>query len=359
MTILCAIILSHVDIIGGAMASTKQLVEKKDNISSILSFIRKNTGATRMELSSGLSLSWACVSDLVALLLSEGILTESPPPQDSEVASAKGRTPTRLSFNEEKYVLGVDINDSGIAITVLSMSGKLISAKKWEEEIFDDEEDLSQSVCEKIETMLLSPENCCGIGIAMEGTRTADGGWRYPVRIGSISAHPQTFINERFGLPTFARHDPECVLYSVTDRSSEDCILIRVDNGVGVAALKHGKILELPLELGHTYFNQLKLKDILKGCIKQNDYRHIAEALGSRSGDLTTLLGIKKCFLAGDVSRWFESVSGIFEEAFKRSGSDVSYELCSITDASDGAARLAMAEYSPAKTKTDLKKGDK
>ena len=51
------------------MASIKQLTEKNDNISAIISFIQRNEKATRMELCKALSLSWACISDLVARLI--------------------------------------------------------------------------------------------------------------------------------------------------------------------------------------------------------------------------------------------------------------------------------------------------
>ena len=86
------------------MASIRQSGERRDNIAAIVAFIRKNEKATRMDLCKALSLSWACVSDLVASLIEERILIESA--QESKRASTtKGRTPTLLSLSDEKYFL--------------------------------------------------------------------------------------------------------------------------------------------------------------------------------------------------------------------------------------------------------------
>ena len=51
------------------MASIKQFEERKDNISSIVSFVRINQKVTRREICNALSMSWACVSELVSILI--------------------------------------------------------------------------------------------------------------------------------------------------------------------------------------------------------------------------------------------------------------------------------------------------
>ena len=326
------------------MASIKQLTEKNDNISAIISFIQRNEKATRMELCKALSLSWACVSDLVARLIEENILIETAQDTKTGATATKGRTPTLLSLNEKKFFLGVDINDSGIAITTLSIGGKEIASKKWAEEPFSCEEELMRSVCEKIEELMPNSENCCGIGIAMEGMRAADGGWLYPMKQGCISVCPEVFLAERFRLPIAVKHDPECVLYSVA-RHKEDCIVVRVDKWIGVAAMKNGKILEMPLELGWIRYGEQKLQDILRNCAKKGDHLEIAEALGRSIGNLTLLLGINTCFLAGEVAAWLEGLTTVFNTTFRQANKNATCEICAVSDASNGAAKLAMAKY--------------
>ena len=325
------------------MPSIRQSGERRDNIAAIVAFIRKNEKATRMDLCKALSLSWACVSDLVALLIEEEILIESA--QESKGASAvKGRTPTLLSLSEQKYFLGVDINDSGIAVTTLSMNGKRIASHKWAEEPVESEAELARSVCDKIASMLSDSENCCGIGVAMEGRRAADGGWLYPMKHCCVPIFPEVFLAREFGLPISVRHDPECVLYSVAPHPA-DRIAVRVDKWIGVAAMKREKMLELPLELGWIRYGERKLQSILRDCVSKGDLREIAEALGYSVGNLTLLLGIDSCFLAGEGIEWLEDLTEIFEAALQKANPNATYKTCAITDASDGAARLAMAEY--------------
>lgn len=325
------------------MASVKQLIERKDNIASIVSFIRENQRVTRREICNALSMSWACVSELAAILIEDGILIESGLGVRASSA-ARGRNPSYLSLNEKKYFLGVDINDSGIAITSLSMSGEMLASKKWDAETFDTEEALERSVCQKISEFLSDKENCCGIGIAMEGRRSEQGGFFYPIAADWIPIFPQRFIAERFGLPVSIRHDPECVLYSVA-HASRDCVAVRVDNWIGVAAMKHGKILELPLELGLIQYGNRKLQNILRSCAKSGDYGEIAEALGRSVGNLALLLGIETCFLAGEITEWLDGAKDKFEAAFHEANPQGEYKICFVSDASDGAARLAMADF--------------
>ena len=90
------------------MASIKQFIERRDNIASIISFIRNKGSATRMEISSALSLSWACVSDLTALLIADGLVEEIRR-ADGVGSEAKGRQPSYLCLSEQKYFLGIGI----------------------------------------------------------------------------------------------------------------------------------------------------------------------------------------------------------------------------------------------------------
>ena len=91
------------------MASIKQFIERRDNIAAIVAYIRSVGKATRIEISSALSLSWACVSDLVALLIERGVIEESSERDKNAASVSRGRTPTYLSLNEKKYFL--DINN--------------------------------------------------------------------------------------------------------------------------------------------------------------------------------------------------------------------------------------------------------
>ena len=326
------------------MASAKQFIEKRDNIAAIVAYVRSRGGATRMEISRALSLSWACVSELTASLVLSGVMIEV---RRSAIdgSESKGRTPGYLVLSEKKYFLGVDINDSGMAISVLGINGKLLRTQRWDAEPIKDEEELKISVCEKIASMLDPDAECLGIGVAMEGQRGEDGSWGYPLSGGIIPIKPEIFIEERFKLPVSVRHDPECMLYAVADESDTDCMAVRVDSGVGVAAMRRGRMLDLPLELGFISVKEKNLRSVLVGCAKSKDYGEIAEELGVAVGNLAMLLGVKKVFIVGMIIDWLGGVKERFDSAFKRGAKNIEYEVSTVSDASWGAARVAMAEY--------------
>lgn len=328
------------------MASIKQFYERRDNIAAITAFVRSRGRATRMEISTALSLSWACVSDLVSLLIDDEILLES---NERGAAETRGRVPTYLVLNPAKYFLGIDINDSGIAVTLLSIDGSRISSKKWEAEFFSDEEALKLTVCEKIEESITKKENCLGIGVAMEGARAANGGWYYPTPTGSFIFYPDKVIEDRFGLPVFVRHDPECMLYTVAESLDIDCMTLRVDTGVGVAVMKRGKLMEAPLELGNIFVGGERLRKYVYDCNAKEsctfDEVHLGEKLGYSAANLAMLLGLKKVYIVGEIIAWFDKIADEFDAAFSKVSRKIEYEVSEISDASEGAARVAMAAY--------------
>ena len=63
--------------------------------------------------------------------------------------------------------------------------------------------------------------------------------------------------------------------------------------------------------------------------------------------NLSVLLGIQTCFWAGDVVKWLDGSEDSFTSTFKQANTQGKYQLRVVSDASDGATRLAMAE-SPA-----------
>ncbi|MBQ9071011.1 MAG: ROK family protein [Clostridia bacterium] len=327
------------------MASAKQFIERRDNVASIISFTRQVGRATRMKISSALSLSWACVSDLVAGLIEDRVLIESA--SGAGQTESRGRTPIYLALNDEKYFLGVDINDSGIAVSVLGMSGRLLNSKKWEPEVFETTDALTKSVIDKIQQMLTSVEDCCGIGVAMEGVHSDDG-WCYPIGSDYVEYNPYTVIKSHFDLPVFARHDPECMLYALGDEAFDDCMLLRIDNEIGSAVMKRGEILDFPLELGRVRYGKKKLRHLFKAYFgegKMGDGAEFGEALGCSVGNLMSMLGLYRVFVVGEIVDWFDGISNDFDTALKSVGADFSYEVRRIMDASEGAARLAMSKY--------------
>ena len=102
------------------MPSDKQAAERFDNLSAILKVIRSKENITRRQLTSSLSLSWGCISELIGILIADGTVIEEKLPSND----AKGRIPSILTLSDSKKILGVDINKTGLTCIVCSLSGK-------------------------------------------------------------------------------------------------------------------------------------------------------------------------------------------------------------------------------------------
>ena len=120
---------------------------------------------------------------------------------------------------------------------------------------------------------------------------------------------------------------------------------VRVDNGVGVAAMKDGRILDLPLELGGVRIGEKRIVDILREGIAAGDYNEFMRVLGLGAANLAMLLGIKKVFIVGEIVNFFPEYSEVFSGAFNSVSRSVEYVVSTVLEASCGAARVAMAEY--------------
>ena len=125
------------------MASKEQLFQKQNNVSKILAQIREKGAVSRMELCDGLSLSWACVSDLVSEMITLGLVEEG-----RTVACGKGRVPTILQLNESKLFVGIDAHDTGMSASICDLYGN----KKCNVQISENLNGLS--LLDKVKTVL-------------------------------------------------------------------------------------------------------------------------------------------------------------------------------------------------------------
>jgi hypothetical protein len=105
------------------MPSEKQYQERKENIATILQYLRANGKRSRRQIADALQLSWGCVSELTWLLLSQKLLLE-----EAAATAAKGRTPGVLSLNPAISFLGVVVEKSGLTASICSLTGRQIAA---------------------------------------------------------------------------------------------------------------------------------------------------------------------------------------------------------------------------------------
>ena len=352
---------------------------KERNAADVFAFVKKRGTATRKEIAEYLSMSWGAVSTITALLLEARYLTE----HKASEGTVAGRIPAYLSVCEDfYYTIGLDINDTGLRAVAVDLSDRVIESFSAEA-VFRNPESLISCVSDLVRQVISSIHNMqpiC-IGAAMQGIVDADNGvsLRIPGRPNWQNVPLSDILEKEFHVPVFLRHDPDCILYAYAKRAGvRDAILVRIDHGIGMAAMLGGDMIAKPgiFELGHTvavpggiqcgcgkqgcldqYSSirgmkaraNMKFSDLAIAA-KSGDFeakkifsqaaRHLALAITNSAG----LLSVERVLLCG---RLFNFTDLFFEEFLNECAklspvNTPSFTLTNVSDAPLGAAMIAM-----------------
>ncbi len=236
----------------------KKILNQQDmkdiNLTSVFRLIRHTGPITRRQIEAALSLSWGAVSGATAALLREGYIKEVK----AEGTAGAGRTPIALTVNpDDHFLLGLDVNRSGLSGTVVNLSGEPLhhltreatatTRDGWIAEI----ERLIRELLQYTDGKTVE-----GIGIAMQGAVNAKEGVSANFSAEGWQDVPlAALLSESIGYPVYLAHDPDCILYAASaERDLRDAVLIRVDKGTGMAVMLNGKVFERfgAFELGYT-----------------------------------------------------------------------------------------------------------
>ncbi|MBE7011347.1 MAG: ROK family transcriptional regulator [Ruminococcaceae bacterium] len=257
-----------------------QLDMKMANAADIFSLIRKRERITRKEIEAETGFSWGAVSTITAQLIEKNYIREFK----LKVKGGAGRIPSYLEVNgDDFFVLGVDINISGFKAVVLNLKNE--AAESFcKKAVYTDCDSLLGEIINFVSDTLSSVKNkkIIGIGVAMQGLVDAKNGISVNIpHCRSWDNVPLSqILRDRFDIPVFIEHDPDCVLYSIlAEDICKDAILFRVDEGIGMSVLLDGKIFNRQgaFEVGHT----VSVPDgVLCSCGKQG----CLEAYASENG---------------------------------------------------------------------------
>lgn len=215
---------------------------KKHNTTKIFRAMQRKERISRKELAQETGLSWGSVSAITGELLAKGVIVAE------KEASAGGRPAETLSLHPDRFLqLGIDVNSVGLTFVVVNMQGKAVFS-----ETLPLKKHTKDSVLfllfTQTEKILSTRKNIVGISLAMQGKIHRKTG---------VSIHSNfsdwenvalaKLFEERFSLPTVLYHDPDCLLYYhlFSDgrlHGKKDGFVIRLDNGIGMARLLHGKL---------------------------------------------------------------------------------------------------------------------
>ena len=227
--------------------------QRQRTLSDILSFIMERGCVTRREIERDTGFSWGVVSASVAELIQRGYVVER-----AQAVRTIGRQSAVLEPCGDRVVaIGVDVNTTALGVRVVGFD---LSCRWAKERPFTakTQSELISDVFALIEEALgtVKDKQVIGVGVAMQGYVDADSGTS--IYFSGVSWQPiklAALIEERFGVRAVIEHDPRCMLIARCVRQKlKNAILLRVDNGIGLAVVQDGAVLRDGgrLEIGHT-----------------------------------------------------------------------------------------------------------
>ena len=351
---------------------------KERNAADVFSIVKNRGALTRKQIAERLGMSWGAVSTITSLLIEENYLEEKKATSDG----AAGRIPSYLEVSRAKhFAIGLDVNDMGLRAAIVDLRGDVVEEFSADADLSNKEAliDCVYSLLDSVVAQLGNRHLLC-IGIAMQGIVNAESGIsvRIPGRKDWENVPIAGMVAERYGVPAYIEHDPNCILFAARQGKIKDTMLVRVDHGIGMALMLGGKIIDKPgiFELGHTVVvpDGIECKCGKRGCLDQyasirgikarsgkkfhvlvsdadigdedalghlNDAaHHLAYAISN----VAYLLGVERIVLCG---RFFEYKELLWDEFVKQyakfSGTDVpKFLFADSTAAPHGAALIAM-----------------
>jgi len=230
---------------------------KKNTLADIFIIILNKKQTTRREIEYETGFSWGTVSSNVAFLIEKGYIIE----EKSEQGGNVGRSTYVLKPASDGIAsIGLDINRSGLSCEIVALDSAL--KKKFEapfnantqSEVIKQAEELCQMA---IDFCKNNNQKIFSLGIAMQGTVNGRFGisFKFPKIHDWQPYNIKDHFAQKFDIPVYLGHDPKCMLLGeMFLQKADNCMLVRIDNGIGMAVSLDGKILDDTerLELGHT-----------------------------------------------------------------------------------------------------------
>lgn len=312
------------------------------NIFEVLSVIMKEGPITRKEIQRRMGLSWGGISQIAQRLLDLGYIEES---KDYGNSSA-GRKPFALSVNKnDNFVIGIDVNKAGLYISAVNLSGDKVCSLSSGADI-SGKDSFLLSIYELTDRMFneIKKKNILAIGVAMQGRVNSEHGISEDIGIdGWKDVNISTLLNERYDVPAYINHDPECILTASAKINKKDTVLLRIDSGIGMAVMKNGKLITGPgmMEIGR--------------CVTP-DGKKISQAVFEGSGaiealafTLSNILSLFEIYNVTLCGTYVEEHNGFSEEMTNSMerilGVTIDVSLFDVKNAAYGAALYATEEY--------------
>lgn len=232
---------------------------KQKNLSDILLYIMNNGETTRRKMQADTGFSWGTISNSVAYLIEKGYVQESVCKDETKGA---GRKTSVLIPRGDKIVgLGIDVNRAGIDTVIIGFDGKIIFKQLFSFDANSQKEliNLIENVIDKLISICKEKYLLKSIGLSFQGEIDGENGisYTFPTINDWQPFNVKEHFFNKYQIPIYFEHDPKCMLYSLKNTcKADDALLVRADEGIGLAVMQNGKIMDdkKRLELGHMLF---------------------------------------------------------------------------------------------------------
>ncbi|WP_431086887.1 ROK family protein [Paenibacillus sp. 8b26] len=227
-----------------------QALVKKLNKSIVLERIRLHAPLSRAQLSSQTGLNKATVSNLVAELITDGLVYETGLGE-----SSGGRKPLMLLFNSRAgFVLGIEVSVQYIKGALTDLAGTIETELTFPLAQHDPAfvmEQIQKLVQELMQTAPPSPHGIVGIGLGVPGMVDESGTVLFAPNLGWEEVPLRQQLEEELGLPVPVVVDNEAnvgaqgELYYGMDSDHRqlvrDLVYISAGSGIGAGIIIDGK----------------------------------------------------------------------------------------------------------------------
>ncbi|MGG1615212.1 ROK family protein [Paenibacillus sp. NRS-1782] len=228
-----------------------QALVKKLNKSIVLERIRLHAPLSRAQLSSQTGLNKATVSNLVAELITDGLVYETGLGE-----SSGGRKPLMLLFNSRAgFVLGIEVSVQYIKGALTDLAGTIETELTFPLAQHDPAfvmEQIQRLVQELMQTVPPSPHGIVGMGLGVPGMVDESGTVLFAPNLGWEEVPLRQQLEEELGLPVVVDNEANVgaqgELYYGMDSDYRqlvrDLVYISAGSGIGAGIIIDGKLYQ-------------------------------------------------------------------------------------------------------------------
>lgn len=371
----------------------KSLAEVRiQNLIAIYRFVLQKRYCTKREIQQSTFLSWGSISNGVRELTEMGILAA----EEKGTASSRGRYADTVFVDDKRVlVIGIDVLRSGIHGALLNLKAEAVYEETGREIQDTKRESFLNKIFLTIDRLQVEAKKrnavVMAIGCSISGIVDSQKGIsRYLSGFAEkewVDVPLADLLRQRYQIPVFLEHDPQCVLYHEMEKwGKDDAVLIRMGQGLGFAVCLDGHIYagEGRYELSFFRVNGPKgpipMEDVASlwgASMKkhpsvdaeyilehfadyQADYEWLGKGLGEAIFNLYCLFHNRNVFLTGPLSAkkecYFDSMRKTIDEyANYPLSQTLNFIVDSADDAASGAAMIAIERSLPVFLKKENK----